>query len=302
MTCKSTWDQELPTQAQTQYQHAKLVLFRDAAQSACGVGEAAIGPFYAPGTTRSTSTWGSTRSWPPASARRVTLPRPMCWPMRSGTTCSSCSASSGRFESRSSAIRAGQRPLGADGAPGRLLRRGVGLLCRQAAGKLETGDVEEGLGRRAAVGDDRIQKMTTGRVSPENFTHGTRGAAGQLVPARPAKRPARRLRHVCGPLARASSCHQEAIRTYLARAGSLPDSGWIAPRAPGKWSPRRAHPTSDFDLRGTGRGIVGRSRHSGSIQRLAASRAPALRPAPLPQTRHRASGSPCPEGDRPCCR
>lgn len=39
------------------------------------------------------------------------------------------------------------------------------------------------------------------------------------------------------PVSQGIELHQEAIRTYLARAGSLPDSGWIAPRAPGKWSP-----------------------------------------------------------------
>jgi hypothetical protein len=38
---------------------------------------------------------------------------------------------------------------------------------------LETGDVEEGLNAAAAIGDDRLQRMATGQVSPDSFTHGT---------------------------------------------------------------------------------------------------------------------------------
>ncbi|HVE63458.1 MAG TPA: neutral zinc metallopeptidase [Mycobacteriales bacterium] len=40
-------------------------------------------------------------------------------------------------------------------------------------GLLEAGDLEEGLGAAAAVGDDRIQESVAGRVDPESFTHGT---------------------------------------------------------------------------------------------------------------------------------
>jgi predicted metalloprotease len=38
---------------------------------------------------------------------------------------------------------------------------------------LEQGDVEEALTAAAAIGDDRIQRMTRGRVAPESFTHGS---------------------------------------------------------------------------------------------------------------------------------
>jgi len=38
---------------------------------------------------------------------------------------------------------------------------------------LDPGDLEEALGAAAAVGDDKIQKQTSGRVRPDSFTHGT---------------------------------------------------------------------------------------------------------------------------------
>jgi predicted metalloprotease len=38
---------------------------------------------------------------------------------------------------------------------------------------LEPGDAEEGLRAAAAIGDDRMQRMSTGRVQPESFTHGS---------------------------------------------------------------------------------------------------------------------------------
>ena len=38
---------------------------------------------------------------------------------------------------------------------------------------LEAGDVDEALRAASAVGDDRLQRMETGRVNPDSFTHGT---------------------------------------------------------------------------------------------------------------------------------
>ena len=45
--------------------------------------------------------------------------------------------------------------------------------ARAARNILESGDIEEGLNAAAAIGDDRLQRQTQGRVVPESFTHGT---------------------------------------------------------------------------------------------------------------------------------
>jgi predicted metalloprotease len=42
-----------------------------------------------------------------------------------------------------------------------------------AMNQLESGDIEEGLAAAAAIGDDRLQKQSQGRIAPESFTHGT---------------------------------------------------------------------------------------------------------------------------------
>ncbi len=46
---------------------------------------------------------------------------------------------------------------------------------RAAQGKveLESGDIDEGLNAAAAIGDDRIQRMSGSRVAPDRFTHGS---------------------------------------------------------------------------------------------------------------------------------
>jgi hypothetical protein len=50
---------------------------------------------------------------------------------------------------------------------------GVWAHSTQQRNLLEAGDVQSALGAAAAVGDDRLQKMSTGHAAPDTFTHGS---------------------------------------------------------------------------------------------------------------------------------
>jgi predicted metalloprotease len=50
---------------------------------------------------------------------------------------------------------------------------GVWAKSADARGVLDQGDLEEGIGAAAAVGDDRIQASVNGRIEPESWTHGS---------------------------------------------------------------------------------------------------------------------------------
>jgi hypothetical protein len=50
---------------------------------------------------------------------------------------------------------------------------GVWASHTQKNNILEEGDIEEALGAANAIGDDRLQKQSTGQVVPDAFTHGT---------------------------------------------------------------------------------------------------------------------------------
>ena len=48
-----------------------------------------------------------------------------------------------------------------------------GFHTQRARNMLEAGDLEEALNAASAIGDDRIQRESTGRVVPDSFTHGS---------------------------------------------------------------------------------------------------------------------------------
>jgi predicted metalloprotease len=169
---QKTWT-ELLAQRGVQYRHAKLVLFRDVTQTACGTGEQASGPFYCPGDEKVYIDLGfydelRRRFGAPGDfAQAYVLAHEIGHHVQKilGTEAKVRAAQQRRTDAANRLSVAME--LQADCY--------AGMWARSTAQRniLEQGDVEEGLNAASAVGDDRIQKMSTGVVNPETWTHGS---------------------------------------------------------------------------------------------------------------------------------
>lgn len=155
------------------YPHAKLVLFRDETYSGCGTAQAATGPFYCPADQKVYIDLGfydelQQRFGAPGKfAQAYVLAHEIGHHVQNllgierkvrnlqGLNPGETNALSVRLELQADCLA------------------GVWANSTQQRNLLESGDVESALGAAAAVGDDRLQKMSGGRVSPETFTHGS---------------------------------------------------------------------------------------------------------------------------------
>jgi predicted metalloprotease len=169
---QATWDRLLP-QSGASYRHAKLVLFRDETRSGCGEAESATGPFYCP------------------QDEKVYLDLGFFEELRNRF------GAPGEFaQAYVIAHEIGhhvQKLLGIEGKVRRLQRSEPSATNRLSVGLelqadcfagvwgnsteqrklINQDDIAAGLRAAAAVGDDRLQRMATGRVVPESFTHGS---------------------------------------------------------------------------------------------------------------------------------
>jgi predicted metalloprotease len=170
---QATWDRLLPEQAGTPYRHAKLVLFRDETRSACGFASAASGPFYCPGDDRvyiDLGFYDELRSRFGAGgefAQAYVITHELGHHVQ-------------RLLGAESRVRRLQeaRPSQANALSVAMELQAdcyAGIWGHSTARRdiLESGDVESALNAAAGIGDDRIQRMSRGRVVPESFTHGS---------------------------------------------------------------------------------------------------------------------------------
>jgi hypothetical protein len=170
---EDVWSEIFRTQGAT-YQPPVLVLFEQATRSACGVGQSEMGPFYCPADRKvyldlSFFRELSQRFGAPGDfAQAYVVAHEVGHHIQtlSGVSEQVAAARQGAGRAQGNALSVRQE-LQADCF--------AGVWGHHAARTdlLEPGDAEEGLRAAAAIGDDRLQQQTQGRIAPESFTHGS---------------------------------------------------------------------------------------------------------------------------------
>jgi predicted metalloprotease len=159
-------------QSGSQYRPPTLVLYDGATRSACGTGQAAMGPFYCPNDEKLYVDLSfyrdlQTRFHAPGDfAQAYVIAHEVGHHVQKLT---------GTFRK---AQAVGGSQSGANGVSVRMELQAdcyAGVWGHYAGlmNQLQPGDVDEALAAATAIGDDRLQKQSQGRVVPESFTHGT---------------------------------------------------------------------------------------------------------------------------------
>jgi uncharacterized protein len=169
---QNTWTKILSNRG-VPYRHAKLVLFRDAIQSACGSAQSASGPFYCPNDEKVYIDLGFYDELKNRFGASGQFAQAYVLAHEIGHHIQKL------LGTESKVRQAEQQNPGAQNSLSVRLElqadcfAGVWAHSTEQRKLLEQGDVESAMNAAAAVGDDRLQRASTGQVHPETFTHGS---------------------------------------------------------------------------------------------------------------------------------
>jgi predicted metalloprotease len=169
---QDTWARTFPKHG-ARYRPARLVLFRNSTNSGCGPAQSAMGPFYCPLDERVYLDLG----FHDELERRFAAPGDFA---QAYVLAHELGHHVQHVLGDAARVRQAQEsnPAQANELSVRLELQadcyaGVWAHSTSQRDLLHPGDIDEGLNAAAAVGDDRIQQRTTGRVNVDSFTHGT---------------------------------------------------------------------------------------------------------------------------------
>ena len=171
---EDTW-QQIFRQNGKQYVEPTLVLFSGATRTACGVGQAAMGPFYCPADQKvyiDLSFYQELKSRykaPGDFAQAYVIAHEVGHHVQNLLGISGkVQAARERASEREANALSVRLELQADCLAGVWAKN-----ADAARGILEAGDVEEALQAATAIGDDTLQKQAQGYAVPDSFTHGS---------------------------------------------------------------------------------------------------------------------------------
>jgi predicted metalloprotease len=161
-------------QSNKQYRPPTLVLYDGQVRSACGLGQAAMGPFYCPGDEKLYIDLAFYRDLktrfnaPGDFAQAYVIAHEVGHHVQKLTGAfQKMEAARGRVSQAEHNQMSVRMELQAD------CYAGVWGYHAGSMNQLESGDIAEALNAATAIGDDRLQKQSQGRVVPESFTHGS---------------------------------------------------------------------------------------------------------------------------------
>jgi predicted metalloprotease len=169
---QNTWAKILPSYG-AHFHPARMVLFRGSTDSGCGPAQSVMGPFYCPLDERVYLDLGFFQELKQRFGASGDFAQAYVLAHELGHHVQHLLGTDARLRQieQSSSSEANQLSvrleLQAD------CYAGVWAHSTDQRRMLEQGDVDEALNAAAAVGDDRIQKRTTGRINVDSFTHGS---------------------------------------------------------------------------------------------------------------------------------
>jgi Predicted metalloprotease len=175
---QSTWAQILPKYG-AQFHPAKLVLFRNSTEAGCGMAQSAMGPFYCALDEKVYIDLGFYDELKKRFGASGDFAQAYVLSHELGHHVQHLLGIDDKVRQQQEA-----RPDMANQLSVRLELQadcfaGVWAHSTNERQLLQEGDVEEALTAASAVGDDRIQQQTTGRINVDAFTHGSAAQRSQ---------------------------------------------------------------------------------------------------------------------------
>ena len=171
---EDTWNEVFRASGR-QYEEPKLVLFSGMTPTACGTGQAAMGPFYCPGDQKVYIDLTFFRELkdrfhaPGEFAQAYVVAHEVGHHVQNllgiSDQVQAARQRAGKAEANALSVRL---ELQADCLAGVWGKRTDAMK-----NILEPGDLEAALAAATAIGDDRLQQQAQGRIVPESFTHGS---------------------------------------------------------------------------------------------------------------------------------